>query len=239
MTTMKNSVFAVAMTGALAASACGGAKQDQPPPNQPGPQAYGPGGYPQGPQGGPPPGSYPPGPAAGQPGGYPQGYPPPGAYPQAQQGGYPAQGGYPPPAPTAAAPPPNTGLEQLAAQGLKTALQARAATEAPGMKPDGEAVVGNVPEGGQLTYEFLMLPGKCYTVLGTGFPPVQELDMVLSPKVPIPGLVLGADQTTGANASIAPGKACYKNPLPIGAQVVLTVKATRGAGTVGAQVYAK
>ena len=48
-----------------------------------------------------------------------------------------------------------------------------------------------------------------------------------------------ADQTTGAAASIGSGKNCYKYPFPIAAQVVLSVKATKGSGPAGAQVYSK
>ena len=109
------------------------------------------------------------------------------------------------------------------------------------MKEDGDAIGGMLQEGGTLTKEFMLLPGKCYTVLAQGLPPIAELDMDLQAKLPVPGIpaVLAADQTTGPSASIAGGKNCYKNPFPIAAQVVLTLKATRGSGPAGAQVYSK
>ena len=64
--------------------------------------------------------------------------------------------------------------------------------------------------------------------------------MTLSLKLPVPGLpaVLAADQTTGASAHRI-RKNCYKYPFPIAAQVVLSVKATKGSGPAGAQVYSK
>ena len=88
----------------------------------------------------------------------------------------------------------------------------------------------------------MLMPGKCYTVLAQGLPPIAELDLTLAAKPLVPALpaaVLAADQTSGAAASIAPGKNCYKNPIPVAAAVILTLKATRGTGPAGAQVYSK
>jgi hypothetical protein len=110
------------------------------------------------------------------------------------------------------------------------------------MKEDGTAVGGMLQEGGELTQEFMLMPGKCYTILGQGLPPIAELDMTLSAKPLVPGLppaVLAADSTTGPSASIGAGKNCYKNPFPIAANVILSVKATKGSGPAGAQVYSK
>ena len=135
--------------------------------------------------------------------------------------------------------PPATDAATAAA--VRLALTPRAGTEAKGMKEDGSAIGGMINEGAELTQEFMLLPGKCYTILGQGLPPIAELDMTLSLKLPVPGLpaVLAADQTTGASASIGSGKNCYKYPFPIAAQVVLSVKATKGSGPAGAQVYSK
>jgi hypothetical protein len=122
------------------------------------------------------------------------------------------------------------------------ALQPRAANEAKGMKEDGNAIGGMLAEGGTLTQEFTLMPGKCYTILGQGLPPVAELDMQLLAKplmASLPPAVLAADQTQGSAASIGGGKNCYKNPFPVAAPVILTVKATRGGGPAGAQVYSK
>lgn len=109
------------------------------------------------------------------------------------------------------------------------------------MKEDGSAIGGMMNEGAELTQEFMLLPGKCYTILGQGLPPISELDMTLSLKLPLPGIpaVLAADQTTGPSASIGSGKNCYKYPFPLAAQVVLSLKATKGSGPAGAQVYSK
>jgi len=110
------------------------------------------------------------------------------------------------------------------------------------MKEDGAAIGGMLQEGGELTQEFMLMPGKCYTILGQGLPPIAELDMQLAGKPLVAGLppaVLAADSTTGPSASIGAGKNCYKNPLPVAGPVILTVKATKGSGPAGAQVYSK
>jgi hypothetical protein len=110
------------------------------------------------------------------------------------------------------------------------------------MKEDGAAIGGMLAEGGALTQEFMLMPGKCYTILGQGLPPVAELDMQLlaKPLMPtLPPAVLAADQTQGPAASIGGGKNCYKNPFPVAAPVILTLKATKGGGPAGAQVYSK
>jgi hypothetical protein len=146
------------------------------------------------------------------------------------------------PAPGTAAPAANPLVDQAIAMAIKALIMPRAATEAKGMKEDGQVVAGNVQEGGTLTQEFMLMPGKCYTILGQGLPPVAQVDLQLAakPLVPtLPAAVLAASNTQAPNPSIASGKNCYKNPFPIAAQVVLTVKATKGAGAVGAQVYSK
>jgi hypothetical protein len=187
----------------------------------------------------------------GQPGDPNAQYGQPGMQPQYGAPGAPATPGAPAPMPTpAAAPAPApaaapaaapAGADAATAAAVRLALTPRAANEAKGMKEDGPAIGGMLNEGAELTQEFMLMPGKCYTILGQGLPPIAELDMTLSLKLPVPGLpaVLAADQTTGAAASIGSGKNCYKYPFPIAAQVVLSVKATKGSGPAGAQVYSK
>ena len=254
---MKRSIFshaALAFAASAFVMACGGSN---PEPQQPQQQQYGAAaGYGQP---GQQPGYGQPGqqPGYGQPGqqpGYGQpGQPPPG-YGQPQQPGYGQQdpnnpGGYGQPqqpgapgapgAPPAGAPP---GTDAATAAAVRLALQPRAANEAKGMKEDGNAIGGMLAEGGALTQEFTLMPGKCYTILGQGLPPVAELDMQLLAKPIMPTLppaVLAADQTTGPSASIGGGKNCYKNPFPVAAPVILTLKATKGGGPAGAQVYSK
>jgi hypothetical protein len=234
--------------GAFAVGAgCGGSNQQQQPPQGQYQQPYGQQPYGQQPYGAQqqPYGQQPYG---QQPAPYGQQPAPYGQQP-APYGQQPAPYGQPTAAPTAAptasptaAATSNPMVDQATAAAVSMALQPRAASEAPGMKPDGQPLTGMVQEGGTLTQEFMLMPGKCYTILGVGMPMVTQLDMQLSAKAPVPMLppqVIAASQTQGPNSSIAPGKNCYKNPFPIAASVVLTVKATKGSGPVGAQVYSK
>ena len=65
-------------------------------------------------------------------------------------------------------------------------------------------------------------------------------ELLAKPLMPsLPPAVLAADQTQGPSASIGSGKNCYKNPFPVAAPVILTLKATKGGGPAGAQVYSK
>jgi hypothetical protein len=236
---MKRTIFAGAslfLSASVLVAGCGG--KDPPPQN---PQGF----YGQQGQYGYPPGDpnaqyqqpQPGAPYPGQPGMQPApgapGAPPPGA----PAPGVPTPASSPPP--TAAAP---GAADAATAAAVRLALTPRAATEAKGMKEDGAAIGGMLQECGELTQEFMLMPGKCYTILGQGLPPIAELDMQLAGKPLVAGLppaVLAADSTTGPSASIGAGTKCYKNPLPIAGPVILTVKATKGSGPAGAQVYSK
>jgi hypothetical protein len=245
---MKRTIFAHAafvLAASAFVSACGGSNPEPQQPQQQqmaGQPGYGP---PQQPGYGPP----------QQPGYGPQQQP--GYGPPQQQPGYgpppdPNNPGYGPPqqppgAPGAPGAPPGPmaggpGADAATAAAVRLALGPRAANEAKGMKEDGNAIGGMLAEGGALTQEFMLMPGKCYTILGQGLPPVAELDMQLLAKPLMPSLppaVLAADQTQGPSASIGSGKNCYKNPFPVAAPVILTLKATKGGGPAGAQVYSK
>lgn len=245
----------LALSALVFSAGCGGSKQEQPPAQfgyegqygQPQP-GYGQPGYGQAQPGygqQPPPGyGQPQQPGYGQPQpqpGYGQPQPQPG-YGQPQPGYGQPQPGQPAPQQPPAQPPPasNAVVDQALGATIKLALQPRASKEAPGMKAEGEPVAAMLQEGQTLTHEFMLMPGKCYTVLAAGLPMVQHVDLQLSAKLPIPGQapVLAASKTQGPNASLAPGKECHKNPFPIAAQVVLEAKAT-GSGPVGFQIYSK
>jgi hypothetical protein len=228
-------------------SACGGSNPEPQQPQQQ--QMYGQPGQPgYGQPGQPPPPGY------GQPQQPGYGQPQQPGYGQPQQPGYGQPdpnnpGGYGQQQPPPGAPPPQgmppgatAGADAATAAAVRLALQPRAANEAKGMKEDGNAIGGMLAEGAALTQEFMLMPGKCYTILGQGLPPVAELDMQLlaKPMMPqLPPMVLAADQTQGPSASIGSGKNCYKNALPVAQPVILTLKASKGGGPAGAQVYSK
>jgi hypothetical protein len=85
-----------------------------------------------------------------------------------------------------------------------------------------------------------MQANKCYTVIGVGLPPVQNLDIQLAPFVPIAGLpaaVVAQDQTVGPQAIIGEKGACYRSMLPMPMKVIVTV--SQGSGIAAVQVYEK
>ena len=73
-----------------------------------------------------------------------------------------------------------------------------------------------------------------------GAVPVQELDLQIQAKgglpIPLPGPILAVDGKTGPESSISP---CWKNPFPLAFPATVVVKATRGYGPIGAQIYVK
>ena len=161
----------------------------------------------------------------------------------------------PPPAQTATtAPPPTSPIPVATATAGAPAQQADAATataatalltplakqHAPGAKPLGTAVAGNFQQGQSLETTVQMSPGKCYTVVGVGMPPITDLDIQLVPTAAIPGLpaaVIAADNSAGAQAIVAGAPNCFKWALPLGAPVKMIVTAKAGSGVAAAQVY--
>ncbi|MRG93548.1 hypothetical protein [Polyangium spumosum] len=150
------------------------------------------------------------------------------------------------PAPTTPAPggaaagAPATPIAPAAAQVATLALQGIAASEAPGMQPDGAPFAAQFQEGQVLEQAINIEAGKCYTVIGSGVG-IQQLDIQLVlHAAPLPPQVLAQSSGQGATAVLG-GKAngCFKNPLPVGGPGKIIVKATAGAGLAAAQIYKK
>jgi hypothetical protein len=133
-----------------------------------------------------------------------------------------------------------------------TSMQARAAAEAPGMKPEGMPVCGVVGEGQTVTGPiFTMEQGYCYTVLGQSLPPVGQMEMVLvgdasalvAPLMPQMANAAQAPllQSTvpGERISMGEKQNCYKWAFPVPATVKLVLKARAGSGPIAAQVFKK
>jgi hypothetical protein len=143
---------------------------------------------------------------------------------------------------TATTTPTATVFDPAVAQLLMTQLAPIAAQDAKYMTKSGEMISGVLQEGQTLEQMATLQPGKCYTVVGLGLPMVQELDIMMVPNIPIPGapnIPMAQDMKTGAQATLAPSPDCYKYALPLPAMVKIIVKATRGSGAVGAQLYVK
>ena len=131
-------------------------------------------------------------------------------------------------------------LDLVTLQAMQDFIKARAKKEARGMKQSGDFFGGVVEEGGTVEQTIMLDSGRCYSVLAMGSPGVTELDIQIQAKpglpVPLPGPIVAVDSTTGAEAAVSP---CWKNPFPLSFPAVVVLKATRGKGPIGGQVYVK
>ncbi len=156
----------------------------------------------------------------------------------------------PPPEVDASAPAVQAGpCDDVQSLAMTTSLQARVATEAPGMKPEGTPACGVVPEGQTVaSAPFMLQQGYCYTFLGQSLPPVTEVDMQLELDLAAglpPALATMASQPllidteTGDKAAMGAKQNCYQWPWPFAAPAKLVVKARTGSGPVAAQAFRK
>jgi hypothetical protein len=153
--------------------------------------------------------------------------------------------------PLPAVPPPCDQAQYLAAS---TSMQARAAAEAPGMKPEGTPICGVAGPGQTVVGPMFMLePGYCYTFLGQSLPPVVDMEMsllldasgavgsILPPNMGnyanMAQAPLLVSTTPGERISMAEKKSCYQAAVP--GPVKLLLKARSGGGPVAAQVFRK
>ncbi len=226
---LRKSMYLGLFTSALSLVACGGDEKEaqfsQPPPSQCPPGQYFNGQYcqAQGTQQ-PPPGQQTP--QTGQPA------PTTTAQPTAQ-----------PPVATSAPGPKATPLDPTAAQGATQVLGTLAQQYVPaGAKPVGSPLAGQFAQGQTLETVVQMQPGKCYTAVAAGLPPIQDLEVQFVAQLPIPGLpspVLAQDQTQGTTAVIGEKPNCYKWAWPAGGPVKVVLTAKAGQGMAAAQVYEK
>jgi hypothetical protein len=225
-------LIALASIGAATLlTGCGGDEKDaqsQPPPVQCPPGQFFDGQYCQLQNQQPPP-------AAAQP---PAAAPPP---PQAQSGTTNTPAG---PVHTSQAGPNATPLDAGAAAAATVLLQPLASQHmVAGSKPVGNAVAGQFQQGQSLQHQIQMQPGKCYTIVAAGAPPISEVNIQLVPALPtIPGaapLTAAADSDTGNTAVIGKKPNCYKWALPVGGPMTLILSVTGGSGPAAAQVFEK
>lgn len=223
---MRLSVFVPAAVLCLVPLACGDSTPDPNDPSQAQNQ--------YGAQGQYPPGQYPPGQ-----------YQPGGQYGGQQPGGYPTapqpQPTAPQPQPTGTAPAGGGQATPINAAMATPVITAIAAGEVQGMQPEGGAFAGQFAEGQTLEQPFNINPGKCYSVVAVALPGgIQELDAQIVVQIPpAPAFVLAQDNATGPNATVGGKGSCFKNPSPFGGPGKVIIRATRGAGFAGAQLYVK
>ena len=148
-----------------------------------------------------------------------------------------------------AAPPPLPGpsgpaavpLDPTAAAAATQLLAPLGAQQAPeGAKPIGGLIAGQFQAGQVLERDVQMQPGRCYTVVGVGLPPVEDLDLQLVTGVSgLPGPIIAEDKTDASNAVLGGKPNCFKWALPVAAPVKVVVTVAAGQGVAAAQVYEK
>lgn len=138
-------------------------------------------------------------------------------------------------APAMAAPQFATTAKPLSATdmaGLKVALTALAAKEAPNTKVDQDGG-GSFARGDIVSLPVMLQPGQCLVVLAVG-KGVSELELELYAVLPIPNgpppMLLAKDTLTGPIAAIGAGGNCFKTPLPMALPVQLVLRASAGSG---------
>ena len=136
-----------------------------------------------------------------------------------------------------------TPLDPTAAQAATQLIAPLGAQHAPaGAKPVGSAIAGNFQQGQSLEAQVQMNPGKCYTVVGVGLPPVGNLDIALVPALPIPGLpaaTMAADNTVGSTAIVGDKPNCFKWAFPMSGMMKVVMTVSQGSGVAAAQVFEK
>jgi hypothetical protein len=135
-----------------------------------------------------------------------------------------------------------TQLDPTAAQAATQLITPLGAQHAPGAKAVGSAIAGNFQQGQSLEAQVQMNPGKCYTVIGVGLPPVANLDISLVPALPIPGLpaaTMAADNTVGSTAIVGDKPNCFRWALPMSGMMKVVMTVSQGSGVAAAQVFEK
>ncbi len=192
---------------------------------------------------------------------YATGYPPQGGYAAAPQGGYAAapQGGYaaappagyagapaypPTGAPTATtaptgAPAAGPGLDPSQAVIAQQILAPLASQNAPGAKAVTSPIGGFLQQGQTAEVAFTAEPGKCYTGVGAGTPPVQGVQLEVTLAPPAPPMTLLQTQDVTITPVLGPKGQCFRTPIPIPSPAIFRVRATQGGGMIYAQLFGK
>ena len=118
-------------------------------------------------------------------------------------------------------------------------LKGAAQSETRGMSEDGPAVVASFMQGQVHEQEFMIQPGRCYTVVGIGLT-VVELDIVVVVnQPPAPEAIIAQDDRTGPQSVVGGAGRCTTSTSPVPLPVKIRTTATKGSGVVMTQVYSK
>lgn len=122
---------------------------------------------------------------------------------------------------------------------IEEGIKAQAQTTAKGARPEGELMSANLQQGGHAEAQFIMQPGRCYSVVGFGGLGVFEFQINLITAAPMPPQVLAQSQPSGNAPTVGPNDQCIRSAWPVPTPVKVDMHLTKGQGLVGAQVYVK
>jgi hypothetical protein len=103
-------------------------------------------------------------------------------------------------------------------------------------------LAGQFEPGQALETAVELAPGKCYTAVAAGAPPIEDVDvkLVLPPWVPGgPALVMAEAKTDGPTAVLGSRRDCFRWALATSAVARLVVVVTRGRGAAAARLYVR
>jgi hypothetical protein len=134
-------------------------------------------------------------------------------------------------------------IDLSAAQAVTGALLPLASQKAmPGAKPLGSPIAAQFQQGQCIETVVTMSPGKCYSVVASALPGIQNLDLALvsiSPIPAVPQVVAASDDSVGPTAVLGANPNCFKWALPLAGSMKLILSAASGQGIAAAQVFEK
>ena len=134
-------------------------------------------------------------------------------------------------------------IDVSAAQAVTGALLPLAGQKAmPGAKALGSPIAAQFQQGQCIETVVSMSPGKCYSVVASALPGIQNVDLALVSISPLPGVpqvVAASDDSVGPTAVLGANPNCFKWALPLAGTMKLILSAASGQGIAAAQVFEK
>jgi len=122
---------------------------------------------------------------------------------------------------------------------LEQGIKMKAATDAKGMKPEGQLMSAKLQQDGHAQATITLEPGKCYTIVGFAQLGVMAYQINVLTAPPMPPQVLAQSKATGVDPTVGANENCVRDPYPTPLPVTVDMHVIQGQGLVGAQVYKK
>lgn len=122
---------------------------------------------------------------------------------------------------------------------IEQGIKAQAATQAKGMRVDGQLMTARLMPDGHASGSLTLQPGSCYTIIGFGALGVLDYQVSVVTAPPMPPQILAQSPTGGVAPIVGANNQCIRSPYPLPLAVKIDLHLLRGQGLVGAQVYKK